>query len=271
MDQMQGVKERCFVRSQPSTSDPSRVQRQVNDARGGGEEEEGVLPGTADTAPAAMATAPAHADTWRWSLAHTKPHIQPNKINDVIKVLRGKSSDYLPPPPTSPKLGCWGLAEVRVLSCLSPLLHTGNTEIEVKILVAPGGEGGLDVDNGLAGERPTAAARFLEAELELNVLLKQLSIGGKVRYTYNPLEYAWDMHSRFVNTYCHDGQSVLFLGMNPGPFGMAQTGVRVPQPRPTLHLHSSSSTLGPSILALTGRPVEERRALMEASTAVQEG
>ncbi|KAI1891122.1 hypothetical protein AGOR_G00160750 [Albula goreensis] len=96
---------------------------------------------------------------------------------------------------------------------------------EVLRQVAPGGEGGLDVDSGPAGERPTAAVRFLEAELELNVLLKQLSIGGKVRYTYNPLEYAWDMHSRFVNTYCHDGQSVLFLGMNPGPFGMAQTGI----------------------------------------------
>lgn len=44
-------------------------------------------------------------------------------------------------------------------------------------------------------------------------------------YIYNPLEYAWEMHCRYqqlaVRKECH----VLFLGMNPGPFGMAQTGV----------------------------------------------
>ncbi|KAG7477392.1 hypothetical protein MATL_G00069120 [Megalops atlanticus] len=70
-----------------------------------------------------------------------------------------------------------------------------------------------------------AAERFLQAELELNAHLRRLTFGGAVRYIYNPLEYAWELHSLYVRTYCHEGQSVLFLGMNPGPFGMAQTGV----------------------------------------------
>ncbi|XP_056108478.1 single-strand-selective monofunctional uracil-DNA glycosylase 1 [Rhinichthys klamathensis goyatoka] len=71
----------------------------------------------------------------------------------------------------------------------------------------------------------TVASRFLQAELELNLRLRTLSFGKPVRYTYNPLEYAWDTHRCYVETFCQAGQSVLFLGMNPGPFGMAQTGV----------------------------------------------
>ncbi|XP_036416014.1 single-strand-selective monofunctional uracil-DNA glycosylase 1 isoform X2 [Colossoma macropomum] len=71
----------------------------------------------------------------------------------------------------------------------------------------------------------TAAARFLRAELELSARLRTLTFGDPIRYTYNPLEYAWDTHRCYVETYCRSGQSVLFLGMNPGPFGMAQTGV----------------------------------------------
>ncbi|HCG63306.1 MAG TPA: single-stranded DNA-binding protein [Sphaerochaeta sp.] len=44
-------------------------------------------------------------------------------------------------------------------------------------------------------------------------------------YVYNPLSYAWDMHEAYLKRYVHQGVPVLFLGMNPGPFGMAQTGV----------------------------------------------
>jgi single-strand selective monofunctional uracil DNA glycosylase len=44
-------------------------------------------------------------------------------------------------------------------------------------------------------------------------------------YVYNPLSYAWDMHEAYLRRYVHQGAKVLFLGMNPGPFGMAQTGV----------------------------------------------
>nr|XP_020448855.1 single-strand selective monofunctional uracil DNA glycosylase [Monopterus albus] len=69
------------------------------------------------------------------------------------------------------------------------------------------------------------SSRFLQVELELNAHLRRLSFSEPVRYTYNPLEYAWDTHRCYVEKYCHGGQRILFLGMNPGPFGMAQTGV----------------------------------------------
>lgn len=71
----------------------------------------------------------------------------------------------------------------------------------------------------------TPSARFLQVELQLNANLRQLTFGGPVEYVYNPLEYAWDTHRCYVERYCRGGQRVLFLGMNPGPYGMAQTGV----------------------------------------------
>ena len=44
-------------------------------------------------------------------------------------------------------------------------------------------------------------------------------------FIYNPLQYAQDVHERYVRRYVHPNPKILFLGMNPGPFGMAQTGV----------------------------------------------
>lgn len=44
-------------------------------------------------------------------------------------------------------------------------------------------------------------------------------------YIYNPLDYAWDMHAEYLRRYTRESAEILFLGMNPGPFGMMQTGV----------------------------------------------
>ncbi|XP_058486534.1 single-strand-selective monofunctional uracil-DNA glycosylase 1 [Solea solea] len=71
----------------------------------------------------------------------------------------------------------------------------------------------------------SASSRFLQVELELNAHLRRLTFGEPVRFIYNPLEYAWNTHRCYVEKYCGGGQRILFLGMNPGPFGMAQTGV----------------------------------------------
>ncbi|KAI7789801.1 putative single-strand selective monofunctional uracil DNA glycosylase [Triplophysa rosa] len=87
----------------------------------------------------------------------------------------------------------------------------------------PAGLPGPSTDRCISSS--TTASRFLQVELELNARLRMMSFGKPVRYTYNPLEYAWDTHQCYVDTYCRGGQSILFLGMNPGPFGMAQTGV----------------------------------------------
>ena len=42
---------------------------------------------------------------------------------------------------------------------------------------------------------------------------------------YNPLTYAWPAHELYLRRFGSGRKRVVFLGMNPGPFGMAQTGV----------------------------------------------
>lgn len=53
----------------------------------------------------------------------------------------------------------------------------------------------------------------------------RLRFGPPVEYVYNPLEYARIPHEAYLERYGNAPKRVLFLGMNPGPFGMAQTGV----------------------------------------------
>ena len=46
-----------------------------------------------------------------------------------------------------------------------------------------------------------------------------------VPFVYNPLNYAWPPHAEYLKRYAAKPRRILFLGMNPGPFGMGQTGV----------------------------------------------
>ena len=42
---------------------------------------------------------------------------------------------------------------------------------------------------------------------------------------YDPLHYAWAPYEAYLTRYCAGRKRVVLLGMNPGPFGMMQTGV----------------------------------------------
>ncbi len=44
-------------------------------------------------------------------------------------------------------------------------------------------------------------------------------------HVYNPLDYAWDGHRQYLQRFGQQTGRTLMLGMNPGPWGMAQTGV----------------------------------------------
>jgi len=52
-----------------------------------------------------------------------------------------------------------------------------------------------------------------------------LTFAPPVAFVYNPLDYAWAAHESFLRKFAGSRKRVIFLGMNPGPFGMAQTGV----------------------------------------------
>ena len=55
--------------------------------------------------------------------------------------------------------------------------------------------------------------------------VSKLRFGPPVSYVYNPLDYARESHAEYLRRYGGGLKEVLLLGMNPGPWGMAQTGV----------------------------------------------
>ena len=60
---------------------------------------------------------------------------------------------------------------------------------------------------------------------DLQGLLERGDWGPRVAGAYQPLEYAWDPFHDFLELMQDGPKDVLFLGMNPGPHGMVQTGV----------------------------------------------
>ncbi|MDY0000815.1 MAG: single-stranded DNA-binding protein [Polyangia bacterium] len=58
-----------------------------------------------------------------------------------------------------------------------------------------------------------------------------LAFAPPVHTVYNPLGYAWAPHAEYLRIYGQGQKEVLLLGMNPGPFGMVQTGVPFGDPR----------------------------------------
>jgi single-strand selective monofunctional uracil DNA glycosylase len=53
----------------------------------------------------------------------------------------------------------------------------------------------------------------------------RLAFSPPVAHVYNPLDYASELHESYLARYGQAPREVLLLGMNPGPFGMAQTGI----------------------------------------------
>ncbi|NJK88662.1 MAG: single-stranded DNA-binding protein, partial [Myxococcales bacterium] len=62
-------------------------------------------------------------------------------------------------------------------------------------------------------------SRLLSAEVQ------DLVFGPPVTHVYNPLDYARAPHRAYLERYGGTPKSVVMFGMNPGPWGMAQTGV----------------------------------------------
>jgi len=72
---------------------------------------------------------------------------------------------------------------------------------------------------------PSISESLLTAAGDLCAVLRPLTFGAPVTHVYNPLEYAHRAHAAYAGRFGNSRKRVLFLGMNPGPFGMTQTGV----------------------------------------------
>lgn len=68
-------------------------------------------------------------------------------------------------------------------------------------------------------------AELLAVFEALSARVRRLRFGGAVAYVYNPLDYAWPLVKEYVDRFGTGPKEVVLLGTNPGPFGMAQTGV----------------------------------------------
>ncbi len=66
---------------------------------------------------------------------------------------------------------------------------------------------------------------LVNAARRLRRQLKDLSFDPPVTHVYNPIDYARRSHELYLARWGAGTKRVLFLGMNPGPFGMGQTGV----------------------------------------------
>jgi single-strand selective monofunctional uracil DNA glycosylase len=85
--------------------------------------------------------------------------------------------------------------------------------------------------------KPDAVGAQLEAAAALRARMEDMAKEGVFAAlalrVYNPLAYAWEAFGEYVARYGgagmgagkKQGKRMLFLGMNPGPWGMAQTGV----------------------------------------------
>ena len=76
-----------------------------------------------------------------------------------------------------------------------------------------------------AGSMTTLAAEMLAAARRLCQEVDALRFGPPVTHVYNPLVYAWAAQAQYIERYAGTRKQVVLLGMNPGPFGMGQTGV----------------------------------------------
>jgi len=66
---------------------------------------------------------------------------------------------------------------------------------------------------------------LISASQKLSEEVSEMKFSEPTAYVYNPLDYAWAIHKSYLELAGKSKKKVVFLGMNPGPFGMAQTGV----------------------------------------------
>jgi single-strand selective monofunctional uracil DNA glycosylase len=105
----------------------------------------------------------------------------------------------------------------------------------------------------------TAIKKAIAAARQLAAAVDTLNFAEPVAYVYNPLDYAWRAHKQYLEMMNPLGSSVLFLGMNPGPWGMAQTGVpfgHVPTVRDWLGIDAK---IGQPAVMHPKRPIEGLR------------
>lgn len=66
---------------------------------------------------------------------------------------------------------------------------------------------------------------LVAAARKLSLAVERMEFSPPVTHVYNPLDYAWAPHEQYLRRFGGGRKRIVFLGMNPGPFGMVQCGI----------------------------------------------
>ncbi|KAF7600735.1 MAG: single-stranded DNA-binding protein [Candidatus Dactylopiibacterium carminicum] len=66
---------------------------------------------------------------------------------------------------------------------------------------------------------------LIDAARKLSAAVSPMRFAAPITHVYNPLDYAWAPHEEYLRKFGGGNKRVVFVGMNPGPFGMVQIGV----------------------------------------------
>jgi len=72
---------------------------------------------------------------------------------------------------------------------------------------------------------PAEAPRLVAVFASLAAATRALAFAPPVAHVYRPLDYAWPVAAEYARRFGDAPKEVVLVGMNPGPFGMGQTGV----------------------------------------------
>ncbi|KAH3701029.1 hypothetical protein DPMN_076012 [Dreissena polymorpha] len=141
----------------------------------------------------------------------------------VPKKKRGRKRkvDKEPPDENKPRPNTVVMASTK----LGPLIDIDNPEATIDT---------YDFDNQIEtifnftieDDLSPIGAQFLQIEQRLVQKMLPIKYGYPVTVIYSPLTYAFQTHRDFVSKYCTTERTLLFLGMNPGPYGASQNGVK---------------------------------------------
>ncbi|XP_016950263.1 single-strand selective monofunctional uracil-DNA glycosylase [Drosophila biarmipes] len=97
--------------------------------------------------------------------------------------------------------------------------------------------------------------KFYNTEVKLNEALDQLTPPPNIKCIYNPIVYASQLHCDYVRRFLSGPKKLVFIGMNPGPNGMAQTGIPFGNVRTVKLLMQISGSVGKPPIEHPKRPV----------------
>jgi single-strand selective monofunctional uracil DNA glycosylase len=102
----------------------------------------------------------------------------------------------------------------------------------------------------------TLSRPLIDAALKLRDEMDALAFAAPVTHVYNPLGYAWEAHRLYLERFGDSRKKVVFLGMNPGPWGMAQVGVPFGEVAAVRDWMGISCEIGKPSIEHPKRPVE---------------